>query len=86
MTSMARFVAANLSKAGYMPCLDQAATILATSLAMVVAWVNSPTDYVPRPSFPEPVLEGQHAEIYSRTGQFGCHDMVGLWLCLHVLQ
>lgn len=58
MTSMARFVAANLSKAGYMPRLDQAATILATSLAMVVAWVNSPTDYVPRPSFPEPVLEG----------------------------
>ena len=58
MTTIARFVAANLSEAGYMPRLDQAATILAASLGMVVAWVNSPTDYLPRPSFPKPVLEG----------------------------
>jgi len=58
MTSTTRFVAANLSEAGYGARRDQAATIIAASLAMVVAWVNSPTDYVPRPSFPKPVLEG----------------------------
>ena len=58
MTTTARFIAANLSEGGYAPRRDQAASILAASLAMVVAWVNSPTDYVPRPSFPKPVLEG----------------------------
>ena len=58
MTTTARFVAANLSEVGYAPRRDQAATILAASVAMIVAWVNSPTDYVPRPSFPKPVLEG----------------------------
>lgn len=58
MTTTARFIAANLSKGGYASRRDQTATILAASVAMVVAWVNSPTDYVPRPSFPKPVLEG----------------------------
>ena len=58
MTTTARFIAANLSEVGYAPRRDQAATILAASVAMIVAWVNSPTDYVPRPSFPKPVLEG----------------------------
>ena len=58
MTTGARFVAANLSAAGYTTRRDQTATILAASVAMVVAWVNSPTDYVPRPSFPKTVLEG----------------------------
>ena len=32
--------------------------MIAASLTIMVAWVNSPTDYVPRPSFPKPVLEG----------------------------
>ena len=58
MTTTARFIAANLYATGYTPRRDQAATILATSLAIIIAWVNSPTDYVPRPSFPKPVLEG----------------------------
>ncbi len=58
ITTSARFVVANLSVAGYVPRRDQAATILGASLAMVVAWVNSPTEYVPRPSFPKQVLEG----------------------------
>ncbi len=58
MTTGARFIAANLSKGGDAPRRDQAATILAASVAIVIAWVNSPTDYVPRPSFPKPVLEG----------------------------
>ena len=30
----------------------------AASLAIIVAWLNSPTDYVPHPSFPRPTLEG----------------------------
>ena len=58
MTSIAHVVAANLSKARYMSHRHQATTILAASFAMVVAWVNSPTDYIPRPSFPKAVLEG----------------------------
>ena len=58
MTTTARFIATNLSEGGYAPRRDQTAAILAASVAMVVAWVNSPTDYVPRPSFPKPVLEG----------------------------
>ena len=58
MISTARFVAANLSEVGYRPRRNNAATILGASLALVVAWVNSPTDYVPRPSFAKPVLEG----------------------------
>ena len=58
MTTTTRFVAARLSDKGYVLRRDQAATILAGSFAMIVAWVNSPTDYVPRPSFPKPVLEG----------------------------
>ena len=33
-------------------------SIAAASLSFVIAWVNSPTDYLPRPSFPKPVLEG----------------------------
>ena len=58
MTTTARFVAANLSEIKYLSSRDQTATILASSLAIMVTWVNSPTDYVPRPSFPRPVLEG----------------------------
>ncbi len=58
MTTTARFIVASVSKSRYTPRRDKAATILAASVAMMVAWVNSPTDYVPRPSFPKPVLEG----------------------------
>ncbi|MEK9935708.1 MAG: hypothetical protein VW619_04685 [Rhodobiaceae bacterium] len=58
MTTTARFIAANISDAGYTPRRDKAATILAACVAMMVAWVNSPTDYLPRPSFTKPVLEG----------------------------
>ena len=58
MATTDRIIAANLSGAGYAHRRDQAATILAASVAIMVAWVNSPTDYVPRPSFPKPVLEG----------------------------
>ena len=58
MTTTARFIAANMSDAGYAPRHDKAATILAACVAMMVAWVNSPTDYLPRPSFTKPVLEG----------------------------
>ena len=58
ITTTARFIAANLSETGFAPHRDQAATVLAAFVGIIVAWVNSPTDYVPRPSFPKPVLEG----------------------------
>ena len=32
--------------------------ILGSTLAAAIAWVNAPTDYIPRPSFPKPVLQG----------------------------
>ena len=34
------------------------ASIAAATLSVVLAYVNVPNDYVPRPSFPRPVLEG----------------------------
>ena len=33
-------------------------TAFGAGLAMLVAWANSPTSYIPRPSFAKPVLEG----------------------------
>ena len=58
MTTAARFIAKTLSKDGYVNRQDQMAMIFSAGLAMLVVWVNSATDYVPRPSFPKPVLEG----------------------------
>ena len=58
ITTAARFIAANLSEDGYVDRQNQIATIFAAGLAMLIGWVNSATDYVPRPSFPKPVLEG----------------------------
>jgi dolichyl-diphosphooligosaccharide--protein glycosyltransferase len=58
VTTLARFIAVNLSKAGWTVQRDRIAATAGASLAMVVAWINSPTDYVPQPSFPRPVLEG----------------------------
>ncbi len=31
---------------------------VAASFALILAWVNSPIEYLPRPSFPKPILEG----------------------------
>ena len=39
-------------------CFKRWAGLKGALLALIVAWVNSPTDYLPRPSFPKPVLEG----------------------------
>ena len=58
ITTTSRYIASNLSENSYGLRRDQSATVLAACLAMIIAWVNSPTDYVPRPSFPKPVLEG----------------------------
>lgn len=58
LTTAGRFIATNLFNTGYAFYREDIATIVAASVAMIVAWVNSPTDYVPRPSFPKPVLEG----------------------------
>ena len=58
ITTTSRFIAFNLSENSYGLWRDQSAKVLAACLAMIIAWVNSPTDYVPRPSFSKPVLEG----------------------------
>ena len=62
MTSAARFITEAISSQPN--AIFQARTvnspvgITVASLSLVIAWVNTPTDYVPRPSFPKPVLEG----------------------------
>ena len=58
LTTLARFIASNLSDAGFTVLRDRVATTFGASLAMILAWVNSPIDYVPQPSFTKPVLEG----------------------------
>ncbi len=58
LTTAVRFISENLSKDQRVAGRNQLATILAASLAMMVAWVSSPTSYVPRPSFSKAVLEG----------------------------
>ena len=58
ITTTVRFIAVRLFDAGNISYRDKAATVIAASLAMVIAWVNSPTNYVPQPSFPMPVLQG----------------------------
>ena len=58
ITTAARFIAFNLSETRDRLWRDQSATVLATFLSIIIAWVNSPTDYLPRPSFSRPVLEG----------------------------
>ncbi len=41
-----------------LPPIKQFASIASAALAMIIAWLNSPTDYVPRPSFSKPILQG----------------------------
>ena len=57
ITTAARFILANLSKDSCLRDKNQLATILAASFAMIIAWVNSATSYLPRPSFSKPILE-----------------------------
>lgn len=58
ITTTGRFIAANLAETKWSAGRDRHAVMAAAALAMLVAWVNSATDHVPRPSFPKPVLEG----------------------------
>ena len=61
LTTLARFIAHQLAgdqNAEQRQKKGQFATMAAASLAIIVAWLNSPTDYVPQPSFPRPTLEG----------------------------
>ena len=75
MTTGARFIVANLSEGGNAPRLDQAASILAASVALIVAWVNSPTTYA-KPQLPE-ACSGRSgiSEIDSRPR----HSVVATW-------
>ena len=54
---MARFIAGQIGNTTYHEIMKMFPVLMVT-LAMVVAWVNSPTDYVPKPSFSAPVLSG----------------------------
>ena len=62
MTSAARFVTEAMSSqpdtVTQTRAISSPASIAAATLSLVFAWVNVPSDYVPRPSFPKPVLEG----------------------------
>jgi dolichyl-diphosphooligosaccharide--protein glycosyltransferase len=62
MTSAARFVTEAISSqpntVTHTRRVSSPVSIAVVSLSLVIAWVNTPTGYVPRPSFPKPVLEG----------------------------
>ena len=58
MTTTARFIINSISQTTRTTPQQQHASIIAASLAMIIAWVSSPTHYLPKPSFPKPVLEG----------------------------
>ena len=62
LTSTARFVAQAVlptpENTAVPKGITQTASLAGVTLALITAWVNSPTDYLPRPSFPKPVLEG----------------------------
>ena len=58
LTALARFITFNMSNTDWTIRRDSIAATVGASLAMLLAWVNSPTDYVPNPRFPKPVLEG----------------------------
>ena len=54
----ARFILFNFAEAGQFKRSETFTIVIAASLGMVFAWINSPTDYKPHPSFPKPVVEG----------------------------
>ena len=58
LTTLGRYIAASLSRKGDDIRLDHTAAIIGGCLCVTVAWVHSPTSYVPRPSFPKPVIAG----------------------------
>ena len=61
MTTSAKFIAKNILERDFVIQRDRMASTspLASQCLLLV---NSPTDYVPRPSFPKPVLEGGISE------------------------
>ena len=62
VTCTTRFIAQSVQSKGEEAALpmgmSQTASVASATLALIIAWVNAPTDYLPRPSFPKPVLEG----------------------------
>jgi len=68
LTSIARFVVqialsspennAATTQDSAFPRVINPATIAIAALAMIIAWLNAPTNYLPHPSFPKPVLQG----------------------------
>ena len=85
MTTTARFVAANLSEAGYVPRREQAATILAASLAMIVAWVKFSNRLRATAQLSKTCPTGTCiAERQPRASGRGRRDLVGLRVCVNV--
>ena len=61
ITTTASFLADQLTKNSNATKRQQSRQIavsMAAGLATIVAWANSPNDYVPNPSFPKPILKG----------------------------
>jgi len=59
MTSAARFITEVISsQPDTTSAISSPVSIAAAMLALGFAWLNAPSDYVPRPSFSKPVLEG----------------------------
>ena len=56
LTSIARFVAKEIGHSANHEILKLLPTLVGSTLALVIAWANSPTGYIPKPSFSKPVL------------------------------
>ena len=76
ITAIARFVAFHISVKRNAVEWDQAATFFAACVAMLLAWYNSASNYVPQPSFPKPVLEGL---TYLKTSVNPKNSVVATW-------
>lgn len=58
ITSVGRLVLSNTVFIRKIETVRFSIVFFCTMLGGLIAWVNSPTGYVPRPTFPKPVLEG----------------------------
>lgn len=58
INTLAGFIATRLACTDATTRRNQIAITVGSCIAMIIAWGNSPTNYVPQPSFPKPVLDG----------------------------
>ena len=58
ITTLCRFIAYKITGEIWQKNIQKRASIFATTIAGLMAWVASPTDYVPRSTFPPSVIAG----------------------------